>query len=142
MAYSAYTDFEAASKWSKRKREVRIARKEGGSVYLEETSGGGGQSAARKMELFPPARVESEGETRFTRTRSTVTFEETADGTKVTASLDVRIKGRWGLLMRTQGKAEAESSAMEELAAFANYVEALAGAPSKTEGPTAGESPR
>ena len=82
------------------------------------------------MKLFPSERVESEGETRLTRTRSVVRFDEVPEGTRITASLDVEVKGRWSWIFKTQGKAEAESSAMEELSSFAKYVE---GAPGSTD---------
>lgn len=136
--YSAYTDFEAAPRWSRKKRAIKIARKEADTVYLE-TPGAAAGRAMREMKLFPQARVESEGETRFTRTKSVVTFEEAAGGTKVTASLDVQVKGHWGWLVKTQGRAEVESSAMEDLTAFANYVEALASTPANMVGSTDNE---
>ncbi|HXW95644.1 MAG TPA: SRPBCC family protein [Nitrososphaerales archaeon] len=122
-AYSSYTDFESMPKWSKDRREVRIARREGDTVYLELTLGAGGSSGAREMKLFPPDRVESEGETRFTRTKSVVKFDEVPEGTRITASLDVELKGHWSWVFKTQGKAEAESTAMEELVSFAKHVE-------------------
>jgi hypothetical protein len=129
-AYSSYTDFESMPRWSKDKHEVRVARREGGTVYLERTPGTGGSRGAREMKLFPPERVESEGETRFTRTRSVVSFDEVPEGTRITASLDVELKGRWSWIFKTKGKAEAESSAMEELGSFAKYVE---GTPESTD---------
>jgi uncharacterized protein YndB with AHSA1/START domain len=122
-AFSSYTDFEAMPRWSKDKHEVKVTRREGGTVYIERTPGTGGIRGAREMKLFPPERVESEGETRFTRTRSIVRFDEVPEGTRITASLDVELKGRWSWVFKTQGKAEAESSAMEELSSFAKYVE-------------------
>ncbi len=125
-AYSAYTDFEAMPKWSRQKRVVRVARREGNTVYLE-GSAGTGRKAVKEIRLFPPERVESGGETRFTRTTSVVKFEEVAEGTRVTASLEVRFRGRWGWVLRTRGRAEAESSALEELTSFAKHVEALPG---------------
>jgi uncharacterized membrane protein len=124
-AYSVYTDFEAMPRWSGQKQGVKVARREGNAVYLERASAGTGRKVIREMRLFPPERVESEGETRFTRTRSIVRFEEVAEGTKVTASLEVQLKGRWGWVLKTRGKAEAESSAMEELTSFASYVQGL-----------------
>jgi len=123
--YSAYADFDTLPKWSKQTKGVVVSKREGNIVYLGEGAGGDGRRAASKMELFPPEKVESEGETRFTRTKSVVRFEEAPGGTKVTASLDVRFKGRWGWFMKTRGKTESESSAMEELTSFASYVEAL-----------------
>jgi len=122
-AYSAYTDFEAMPKWSKQTKSVTVSKRGEGTIHLESVAAGSGRRAAREMRLFPPERVESGGETRFTRTRSAVRFEEVAGGTKVTATLDVQIKGRWGWVVKTQGRAEAESSAMEELALFARYAE-------------------
>jgi len=124
-AYSAYTDFEALPKWSRQKQGVRVSRRVGNTLYLEGTSGQGNRQRAREMKLFPPERVESEGETRFTRTRSVVRFEDVPEGTRVSASLDVQLKGRWSWILKTRGKTEAESSAMEELNSFARYVEGL-----------------
>ena len=120
-AYSVYTDFEAMPKWSKQKHELIVSRRDGNKVYLE----GRGLKVAKEVMLFPPERVESEGETRFARTKSLVSFEEVAGGTKVTASLDVQLKGRWSWILRTRGKVEAQSSAMEELTSFARYAEGL-----------------
>lgn len=124
-AYSAYTDFEAAPKWSKDKHAVRVSKREGNKVYLDESPGTGGRKGAREVQLFPPEEVESESETRFTKTRSVVRFEEVPEGTKMTASLDVELKGRWSWIFKTQGKTQAESSALEQLSSFARYVEAL-----------------
>ncbi len=124
-AYSAYTDFEAMPKWSKQTKAVTTSKRGEGVVYLESVSAVGGRRITREVNLFPPQRVESEGETRFTRTKSVVKFEEVSEGTRVTASLDIKFKGRWGWVLKTQSKAGAESSAMEELAAFAKYVESL-----------------
>jgi hypothetical protein len=126
-AYSAYTDFEAIPSWSKDNHEVRVIGKEGDTVYVEGASGAGSIRGARKMKLFPPERVESEGETRLTRITSVVRFEEVPEGTRVTASLEVELKGRWSWVFKTRGKAEAESSAMEELKSFARYVEGAPG---------------
>jgi len=105
-AYSAYVNLESMQKWSKQRASIEQVR-----------------SVAERLKLFPPERVESEGETRSRRTKSVVTFEEVPEGTRVTASLDVQLKGRWSWILRTRGKADAESSAMEELASFARYVE-------------------
>lgn len=124
-AYTAYTDFEASPKWSRRKEGVRVLKREGNMVYLERASGHGGHQEPREMKLFPPERVVSESETRSTRTKSEVKFEEVPQGTKVTASLDVQIKGRWSWILKTGGKSEVESSATEELNSFARYVEGL-----------------
>jgi len=129
-AYSSYTDFEAMPRWSKDKHEVKVARREGNIVYIERIQGAGAIRGAREMKLFPPERVESEGESRFTRTRSVVRFDEVPEGTRMTASLDVELKGRWSWVFKTRGKAEVESSAMEELSSFAKYVE---GAPASTD---------
>ena len=124
-AYSSYTDFEAMPRWSKDKHEVRVSRKEGSTVYLERTSRTGNSQGAQEVHLFPPERVESQGETTLTRTRSVVSFEEVPGGTRTTASLDVELKGRWSWIFKTQGKAQAEAAAMEELRSFARYVEGL-----------------
>jgi uncharacterized protein YndB with AHSA1/START domain len=123
--YSAYTDFAAAPRWSKQKDAVRISRTEGNAVYLEREGTSGGTKSMRVMRLFPPERVESENETRFTRTKNLVRFEETAEGTRVTASLDMQVRGHWALIMKPKGKADVEPSALEELTSFARYVESL-----------------
>ena len=65
------------------------------------------------------------GETRFTLIKSIVKFEETAGGTMVSASLEVRFKGHWGWILKTSGKMAAEASAMDELEAFAKYAESI-----------------
>ena len=88
--YSAYADFEAMPKWSRQTRAVTLVKRERDVVYLETALAGGGRKTAREMRLFPPERVESEGETRFTRAKSVVRFEEVPEGTKVVASLDVQ----------------------------------------------------
>jgi len=126
-AYAAYTDFEAIPRWSKDKHDVRVIGREGDTVYIERTPGTGSSRGARKMKLFPPEKVESEMETRLTRIMSVVNFDEVPEGTRITASLEVELKGRWSWLFKTQGKAEAESSAMEELKSFARYVEGAPG---------------
>ena len=122
--YSAYNDFEATPRWSKQTKAVSVTKREEGKVSLESMSASG-RKVARELSLFPPERTESEGETRFMRTKSVVKFEDVPEGTRVTASLDMQFKGRWGWVLRTRGRAEAESSAMEELASFARYVESL-----------------
>jgi len=124
-AYFSYTDFEAMARWSKDKHDVRVSRRVGNAVYLERTPRTAGGQGAGEVRLFSPDRVESQGETRLTRTKSVVRFEEVPEGTRITASLDVELKGRWSWFFKTQGKAEAESSAMDELTSFASYVEAL-----------------
>ncbi|MDG6989378.1 MAG: SRPBCC family protein [Nitrososphaerota archaeon] len=121
-AYAAYTDFEAMPKWSKQMRAVTVTRNEGGRVTIGITMASG-KRASRDIRLVTPARVESDGETRFTLAKSTVEFEETTGGTRVTALLEVRFKGHWGWILKTRGKMEAEASAMEELEAFAKYAE-------------------
>ena len=127
-AYSAYTDFEAMPKWSKDKHQVKVSRREGNTAFLETTSRAGGDRGARQVKLFPPERVESQGETRLTRARSVVRFDEAPEGTRITASLDVEVKGRWSWVFRTRARSEAESSAIEELESFARYVEGPPGA--------------
>jgi uncharacterized membrane protein len=71
--------------------------------------------------------VVSDSATRFTRTTRTVAFEKTPDlGTKVTATLDVEVKGLWGLIFTPRvTKEDGEASAREELSRFAKYVESL-----------------
>jgi uncharacterized protein YndB with AHSA1/START domain len=125
--YAAYTDFEAWPKWSRQATTVRVVRREGGTVSIESetVSGGRPRITVAKLTLSPPEGVETEGETRLTRTRRTVRFEDVPEGTKVTAALDVRVKGPWAWIFTPRGKDEAESFAREGLRSFAEYVESL-----------------
>jgi uncharacterized protein YndB with AHSA1/START domain len=120
--YSAYADFGAAPKWSSQAKAAVVSAA-GTSVRLE--TEGNGRKVVREMKLFPPERVESEWETRFVKASSVVKFEDLQEGTKVTATLDIRFKGLWGWILKTRGKADAESSAVQELNSFAKYAEAL-----------------
>ena len=125
--YAAYTDFEAWPKWSKQATTVRVVRREGGTVSIENeiVSGGRLRITVAKLTLSPPEGVETEGETRLTKTKRAVRFEDAPEGTKVTAVLDVRVKGLWASIFAPRGKDEAESSAREGLRDFAEYVERL-----------------
>jgi hypothetical protein len=60
-----------------------------------------------------------------TRTRREVRFEKAPEGTRVTAVLDVRVKGLWASIFAPRGREEAETSAQEGLMSFARYVEGL-----------------
>ena len=125
--YAAYTDFEAWPKWSRQATTVRVVGREGGTVSIESETVSGGRPGitVAKLVLSPPGGVETEGETRLTKTRRTVRFEDVPEGTKVTAVLDVRVKGAWASIFAPRGKDEAESSAQEGLKYFAEYVEGL-----------------
>lgn len=126
-AYAAYTDFEAMPKWSRQVKKVKVLKKDADAVLLQigDPTAGRRNVVPRRLRLYPPERVESEGETRFTTTRSQVVFESVPDGTRVTASVDVKVKGLWARILTTRDKETAESSAAEELASFARYVEGL-----------------
>jgi uncharacterized membrane protein len=126
--YAAYTDFEAMPKWSKRLKAVKVTKREGDTVHLESegvSSNGRPRKTEGTLRLTPPNKVQSESETRFTRSKRTVAFEAAPEaGTRVTATLDVEVKGLWGVVLRTGVKKDvAESSATEELASFATFVE-------------------
>jgi len=124
-AYSTYTDFESMPKWWAPLSSVRIIKREGDTIHLEieGTSGGKSRKVARAVRLTPPDRVESDSEARFTRTKRTVIFEGVPEGTKITAKLDVQVKGAWAGILAPRGREEIESSAMEELVSFSRYVE-------------------
>jgi uncharacterized membrane protein len=126
-AYAAYTDFESMPKWSKQISAVKILGKGEDRIRLEfqSASGASRRTTISELNLIPGEKVESEGETRFTRTKRAVSFARVPEGTKVTASLDVTMKGKWGWVLRTRGKEEAEASASTELSSFASYVESL-----------------
>ena len=125
--YAAYTDFETWPKWSRQTTTVRVVGREGSTISIESetVSGGRLRTAVAKLTLSPPEEVETEGETRLTRTRRMVRFEDVPAGTKVTAALDVRVKGPWAWVFTPRGKDEAESSAREGLKSFTEYVESL-----------------
>lgn len=125
--FAAYTDFESMPRWSKQVTAVRVVGREGSTVRMESESPSGGCSrvSTAKLTLSPPDGVETEGETRFTRTKRTVRFEEVPEGTRVTAVQDVRVKGVWAWVFATGGRGLAESSAREGLESFAGYAESL-----------------
>jgi uncharacterized membrane protein len=124
--YAAYTDFESMPKWAKELTAVRITKREGDTVCLEsEGILGASRRAVRILKLSQPNMVECESETRFTRTMRTVAFEDAPEGTKLTATLDVRVKRPWGNILSTREADEFEPSVKEELTSFARYVEGL-----------------
>jgi uncharacterized membrane protein len=125
--YAAYTDFETWPKWSNQTASVRVIEREGGTVSVEsETlSGGRPRITMVKLTLSPSEEVGTDGETRLTRTKRTIRFEDVREGTKVTAVMDVQVKGLWAAIFAPRGKDEAESSARQGLKSFAEYVENL-----------------
>ena len=125
--YSAYTDFEAMPRWSRQVTAVKVVGREGAVVRIESEGRPGSRPhiSVAKLTLSPPERVETESETKFTRTRRTVRFEEVPEGTRVTAVLDVWVKGVWAWVFASRGKEFAESAARAGLASFAEYVENL-----------------
>ncbi|HXW37595.1 MAG TPA: SRPBCC family protein, partial [Nitrososphaerales archaeon] len=104
--YAAYTNFTEMPKWSKRIKTVVVVGREGDTVQIqsESTSGSGPKVTLAKMTLSSPELVVSEDETRLTRTRRTVKFEEVSEGTRVTAMLDVDVKGRWSWVFAPKGR--------------------------------------
>lgn len=129
--FSAYTDFEAMPRWSKHLTSARVTGREGDTVQVESegvSARGAQRTRTGALRLTPPTKVEAESETRYTRSRRTVVFEVTPDGsgTKVTASLDVEVKRWWRIILRPSVRPEVvEASASEDLDSFVRYVEAL-----------------
>lgn len=125
--YAAYTDFESMPKWSKGLSAVRVVQSEGGSVELqsETGSGTGKRTVGARLHLYPPSKVETERRARFSTILRTVKFDEAPGGTLVTASLDVRVRGLWSLVLTPRGRHGAIASATEGLDAFAKYVEEM-----------------
>jgi len=125
--YAAYTDFESWPKWSNQVNSVTILRKEGTLTRIRTDVLQHDRTVAYVTDLTasPQQRVEAADETRTTRRRRTVTFEDLPDGTRVTAQLDVLVKGWWSAIFVPRGREEAEASAREGLAAFASYVEGI-----------------
>lgn len=130
--YAAYVDFEAMPHWSRHLKSVRVTGRDGDTVHLESeviSSEGDERTRVGKLRLFPSEKVVSESETRFTRSIRTVVFEHMPDiRTRVTAILDVQVKGLWSLVLRPGvRKEDAEASALEELDSFARFVETRSG---------------
>ena len=129
--FSAYTDFEAMPRWSKHLTSARVTGREGDKVQVESegvSARGAQRTRTGVLRLTPPTKVEAESETRYTRSRRTVVFEATPDGsgTKVTASLDVEVKRWWRIILRPSVRPEVvEASASDDLDSFVRYVEAL-----------------
>ncbi len=127
--YAAYADFESWPKWSKRLKRVRIVEANGNTVSLETEAERGGRTrvSSTRLTLSEGFKSETESETKLTMTKRTVKFEDVPEGTKVTAVLDVHVKGLWSALFVPRGRAEEESTAMEGLKSFAEYVEGTLG---------------
>ena len=125
--FAAYTDFESMKKWSKTSASVLVTDREGDMVYLEAGASSGRRSrmGSLALRLTQPRMVESESETMFTRTKRRVAFEEVPEGTRVTATLDVEVKGLWSKIMATREREEFEPEILQELESFAQYVEGL-----------------
>lgn len=128
--YAAYTDFESMPKWSKGLTAMKVTAREGDRVFLEgeELSSEGEVRRSRGVVVLVPGKsVESESESRYARTRRSVTFEDAPEGgTRVTAALDVEVKGIWRAMLKARARRrEAEESATEELDSFAEYAETL-----------------
>jgi len=125
--YAAYADFEAWPKWSNQATAVRVIQRDGDTVKIESQTSSGKKSrrTVTRLLLRPLDKVEAESETRLTRIRTTVRFEDTRDGTRVTAELEVEVKGSWGWIFAPRGQDGAESFAQEKLRSFAEYVESL-----------------
>jgi len=125
--YAAYTDFESWPKWSGQATDVKVVERESGIVRIKSTRSLHGKTriSITKLAVTPPRMVESTNEKRFTRTKRTITFEGTSEGTRVTAILDVQVNGLWRVIFAPRGREEAESLAQEGLKDFAEYVENL-----------------
>lgn len=125
--YTAYTDFESWPKWSTQATDVKVIGREGNVVRIKSVSCSRERTriSTTGLVLTPPEKVESTSEKRLTRTRRTVIFEGTSEGTKVTAVLDVEVNGLWRAIFTPKGGVEAESDAQNGLKSFAEYVESL-----------------
>jgi len=125
--YAAYTDFETWPKWSREETNAKVIGREGDVVTIQSEiiSRGKRRMAVAKLATSPPEQVESEGETRFTKWKRLVRFEDAPEGTKVTASLDVFVKRRWAWIFAPRLNEEARTSVLERLKSFSEYVEGL-----------------
>ena len=124
--FDAWTDCESWPRWDRVAfTRVTVTERTGNTVRLDAQVKVMGLRARRteKHVLTPPEKVDVEGEIRGLTNTTLWTFDETPEGTMVTAVADTQLKGLFGLLgplLRWQG----QTVLREWMRAFAKYVEA------------------
>ena len=125
--FAAYADFESRPKWSPSTMSVRVVKREGSTVWyeVEGTVRGYTEKFTSRQTLAPPSRIEVETETRFSVTRVQVTLEGVPEGTKVTSSYDIVMKGLFPKLVGPFTKGRLQRGLAEEATSFKEYLESL-----------------
>lgn len=125
--FAAYVDLESMPRWSSSAEMVRVIRKDGDVIMFEvETRGSRGPRVlSGELVLAPPDTVRTEGESGRSKTKGVVTFESVPEGTLVTSTIEVEIKGFKRHFIRPALGDSSKETAARNLSAFAKYVEGL-----------------
>ena len=123
--FQAWTDYEAVPKWQTLFTSVKVAKRDGNTVYLDLEVNMRGRKAMRteKHLLTPPERVDVEGEMEGITNTSVWKFDSLPEGSRVTvkveASLPLRLK-----VIAPLVKHQFQALVREWLQDLAKYVEA------------------
>lgn len=123
--FAAYTDVESMPKWSASAKGARVIAKDGGRVsfVIQAETKKGQRTFNGELMLSPPGKVTVENESGGSITKGTVTFEDVPDGTLVTSTVEVEIKGLRRFFVRPALSEESKEVAERNLTEFARYVE-------------------
>lgn len=129
--FAAYVDLESMPKWSASAGKVRVIRRDSNAVtFVAEAQGRmGPRTVSGELLLTPPGMVRTGSESPRSRTKGTVTFESVAEGTLVTSTIEVELKGFRRYFFRPALGESSREAAERNLAAFARYVEGLGSGP-------------
>jgi len=123
--FQAWTDYEAVPKWQTLFTSVKVAKRDGNTVYLDLEVNMRGRKAMRteKHLLTPPERVDVEGEMEGITNTTVWKFDSLPEGSRVTvkveASLPLRLK-----VIAPLVKHQFQALVREWLQDLAKYVEA------------------
>ena len=125
--FAAYSDFESRPRWSPSTKSVRAVRREGSTTWyeVEGITRGYTERFTSRQTIAPPSKIEVETETRFSITRVQVTLEGVPEGTKVTSSYDIEMKGLVPKLAGAFTRGRLQRGLAEEAASFKDYLESL-----------------
>ena len=124
--YAAWTDCEKWPEWDPETfTQVRVVQRAGNTVRIQARTRFMGLTMRRNEThtLTPPRKIEVNGDVPGIRNRTVWTFDETTDGTLLTAVLDIQprtILGFLGPLIKRQG----QTVLREWMHALAQHVEA------------------
>ncbi len=125
QVFKAWTDYETIPKWQTLFTSVKVAKRDGNTVYLDMEVNMRGRRAVRTEEhlLMPPERVDVKGEMGGITNTSVWKFESAPGGSRVTVAVEARLPWRLkvvGPLVKRQFQALVR----EWLQDLARYVEA------------------